>query len=89
MGHIQTSHKQKLISLLHNTEAGNCVGQVGFIFTTHGLSADKICEYIIYGMSADKICDYILFGIWYLMDYIWQCFKNRVCFLQLSRAVLS
>ena len=57
---------------LHNRQAGNCVGQAGFIFTTQRLSTDAISVYIsqvsIYSAS---------FGIWHLMDYIWQHFKNR------------
>ena len=28
-----------------------------------------------------------LFGIWHLMDYMWQCFKNRSLFLPRTCAV--
>ena len=60
---------------LHNRQAGNCVGQANFIFTTHDLSAFEICDYIkrvsLHNAS---------FGIWHLTDYIWQHFKNRSLF---------
>ena len=40
------NRKQKPTRWIHNRQAGNCVGQASFIFTTHGLSTDEICDYI-------------------------------------------
>ena len=51
---------------------GNCIGQSGLIFMTHGLTADKICDDI----RQVSLCS-ASFGIWHLTDYIWQFFKNR------------
>ena len=58
----QTSRKLCRTSWLH----------FSLIFTTRGLSADEICDYVR-RVSLHNTP----FGIWHLTDYIWQRFKNR------------
>ena len=76
-----TSRKQKLARRLHNRQARDCVGQTGFKFMTHGLSADIYISLCIRTVSLLSVS----FGI----ITSGSVSRINIFFHQLSRAVFS